>query len=672
MAKRSNGGMRGVQNRTTSAVAAGAWSMDDVQQSTLARNWPGQPSAQVPNSPSFANAVSFSAYISGTNMTVTAVSSGTLAANQFVTGLGVSQYTKIVSQTSGTTGGAGVYVVNISQTVGSSGAPVAMNVNLSLASNTSVSIPYLLGYDGGSPTTSVTAIVYSGSTPVGTTTGASSPLVVTGLPSGTVLSTSLYATNSIGNSVPSTGPYFKTPGVPAAPTIGTATLQGSSSASVTFTAPTDDGGSAITSYTVVASSGGYTATGTSSPITITGLAYSTTYTFTVYATNAIGDGASSASSNSITTASGPIAVVVDTLVVAGGASGGYGYAGGGGGGGMRYFTGISVNDGTSLPIVVGGGGASVSTLYAAGNSGSPSYFLNTTYQSAGGGAGGAYSYNAVAGGAGGGAGNYVGNLNVNGAAGNTPSTTPSQGANGGNDAGGWSGGGGGGGGASGVAGSPSYQMPATSGQYNFAGGNGGNGTANSITGTSTYYAGGGGGGAATNATPAYQALGGLGGGGPGSKCYSGSVSGQSYSQTGNTITLTIGGGASSSYTDTPVGGSFYISSASGGLADGCYTVLTKSSPTFTLYNPTSDTFSGTATVSCGSPGGNGSVNTGGGGGGGPDQQPDVADRKSGSGGSGVVFVRSLNSAVATTGSPIHTTSGSYHIYQFNNNGSITF
>ena len=57
--------------------------------------------------------------ISGTNLTVDAVTLGTLRANQTISGAGITAGTKIVSQTSGTTGGVGVYVVDTSQSASS-------------------------------------------------------------------------------------------------------------------------------------------------------------------------------------------------------------------------------------------------------------------------------------------------------------------------------------------------------------------------------------------------------------------------------------------------------------------------------------------------------------------------------------------------------------------------
>lgn len=87
--------------------------------------------------------------------------------------------------------------------------------------------------------------------------------------------------------------------VPNAPTIGTATA-GDTLATVAFTAPTDVGGGAITGYTATSSPGGFTGTGTASPITVSGLTNGSSYTFTVVATNSYGTSAASAASNSVT------------------------------------------------------------------------------------------------------------------------------------------------------------------------------------------------------------------------------------------------------------------------------------------------------------------------------------------------------------------------------------
>ena len=92
--------------------------------------------------------------------------------------------------------------------------------------------------------------------------------------------------------------------VPDAPTGVTATA-GNTQATVSFTAPASDGGSAITSYTVTSIPGSYTATGTGSPITVTGLTNGTAYVFRVTADNAIGSSIASAASSPVTPATVP-------------------------------------------------------------------------------------------------------------------------------------------------------------------------------------------------------------------------------------------------------------------------------------------------------------------------------------------------------------------------------
>jgi hypothetical protein len=100
--------------------------------------------------------------------------------------------------------------------------------------------------------------------------------------------------------------------VPGKPTSVVATA-GNGQASVTFTAPASNGGSAITGYTVTSSPGSFTSSGASSPLVVNGLTNGTAYTFSVTATNIIGTGAASSSSNSATPATTPDAPTIGTI-----------------------------------------------------------------------------------------------------------------------------------------------------------------------------------------------------------------------------------------------------------------------------------------------------------------------------------------------------------------------
>ena len=76
--------------------------------------------------------------------------------------------------------------------------------------------------------------------------------------------------------------------IPDAPTIVNNAVAGIAEATVSFTAPSSDGGSAITSYTATSNPGAITGTVSqegSGDITVTGLTNGTGYTFTVTATN---------------------------------------------------------------------------------------------------------------------------------------------------------------------------------------------------------------------------------------------------------------------------------------------------------------------------------------------------------------------------------------------------
>lgn len=102
-------------------------------------------------------------------------------------------------------------------------------------------------------------------------------------------------------------------GPPNAPTIGTATMLSPTSASVTFTAPSNTNGDTITAYTAISTPESRTATITQSgsgTITVTGLSPNTSYVFRVYATNSYGNSGFSSPSTSITTTRSPTTITI--------------------------------------------------------------------------------------------------------------------------------------------------------------------------------------------------------------------------------------------------------------------------------------------------------------------------------------------------------------------------
>lgn len=108
---------------------------------------------------------------------------------------------------------------------------------------------------------------------------------------------------------------YSTATVPGAPAIGAAT-GGNAQATVTFSAPASNGGSAITGYTVTSNpAGGIDSNAGSTNLShvMTGLSNGVGYTFTVAATNSNGLGPSSAASNSVTPGVVPGAPTISTI-----------------------------------------------------------------------------------------------------------------------------------------------------------------------------------------------------------------------------------------------------------------------------------------------------------------------------------------------------------------------
>lgn len=146
----------------------------------------------------------------------------------------------------------------------------------------------------------------------------SSPYDFTGIDPATVYYARLSATNGVGTS--SYGPYATftsgatVPGAPTALTFGSILA---TSCSATFTAPADDGGVSITSYSlIVATDAGFTQNvktfpGSGSPIALTGLLSGMLYYGKVRAANVVGNGSYS-SVQTFTTADGVPTITAPT------------------------------------------------------------------------------------------------------------------------------------------------------------------------------------------------------------------------------------------------------------------------------------------------------------------------------------------------------------------------
>jgi predicted RNA-binding protein with TRAM domain/YHS domain-containing protein len=179
--------------------------------------------------------------------------------------------------------------------------------------NTTVALSWTAPSNGGAAitgynvyeSTSPGGEIYA--TPVNSALIASTATTVTVLTFGRTYYFTVKAVNAIGSSAASSEVFAITGGtVPGTPTAVTAT-PGFTLATVTWTAPSDLGGSAISRYTVTAADstaparGGQSCTWTSGALTctVTGLTDADSYTFTVKASNSLGTGAASTASSAV-------------------------------------------------------------------------------------------------------------------------------------------------------------------------------------------------------------------------------------------------------------------------------------------------------------------------------------------------------------------------------------
>lgn len=168
-------------------------------------------------------------------------------------------------------------------------APTAL---IATPGNSSASISFSAGADGGAAITKYQYSINDGGSWSDAEAGTTSPVSITGLTNGTDYSIKLRALNSVGDGTASAAVSVTPRTTPSAPTVLVAN-PGDGSASIVFSAGAD-GGASITKYQVKVGNGSWTdVVGTTSPITVTGLTNYVTVGLRLRAVNAAGAGATS-------------------------------------------------------------------------------------------------------------------------------------------------------------------------------------------------------------------------------------------------------------------------------------------------------------------------------------------------------------------------------------------
>lgn len=199
-------------------------------------------------------------------------------------------------------------------TVTAKGTPAAPTISVA-GSDRALTVSFSTPNNGGSPITNYEYSVNGGSSWSTRSPGSTaSPLTVTGLTNGTSYSVQVRAVNGVGSGTSSATVVGTPLTTPSAPAIVGSTITGvDGTLDVDFTAPTDDGGSAITTYQYSTDAGATWRTrdagSTGSPLQITTLSSDgttpltggVTYPVEIRAVNAAGPGAASAVASGITT-----------------------------------------------------------------------------------------------------------------------------------------------------------------------------------------------------------------------------------------------------------------------------------------------------------------------------------------------------------------------------------
>lgn len=247
--------------------------------------------------------------VSGTGFTgVTAVSFGTAPAASFVFN-GDTSVTAVTPSTS-----AGTVDVTLTTAGGANALGASDQFTFVAAPVVSGIAPTSGPLSGGTPVTisganlSAATGVSFGDSPAGFVVNADGTLTAYSTGETTPDTVEVTVTSIGGTSGLTPNDVFTYTGVatgtPGAPTAVSASA-GDTTAAVSFTPPASDGGSPITSYTVLATdvtdaaSGGQSASDVAGPITVTGLVDGDTYSFTVTAANVNGPGPASAASNPV-------------------------------------------------------------------------------------------------------------------------------------------------------------------------------------------------------------------------------------------------------------------------------------------------------------------------------------------------------------------------------------